>query len=110
MQREIKFRIWYNHQARFDYGSFELFAEHSFPLNWCQIQQFTGLKDKNGQEIYEGDVVEYTVSVVNTETGVGEVKFDNGAFGVDYNPLFNIYEKNIKIIGNIFKNPELLKP
>jgi len=72
------------------------------------LLQFTGLKDKNGKEIYEGDVVKY----ITTERNVYEVRFANGKF-VAFNrfmqhDLFFI-SKNAKVIGNIYQNSELLK-
>lgn len=70
------------------------------------IMQYTGLKDVNGKEIYEGDIVDY----YKDELGV--VKFVSGCFVIDSkNYMDNFLELmgHIKVIGNIYENPELLK-
>lgn len=81
------------------------------------IMQFTGLKDKNGVEIYEGDIVKHVIREPHEWFGLHEVVWDSARFclkggnphGLRCNEIFNWYPMNVEVIGNIYEQPELLK-
>ena len=77
------------------------------------FQQFTGLKDKNGKEIYEGDVIRHRSrneygSIQDVDT---EVRWEGTGWNfLGGNGAFPIVETDSgEVIGNIYENPELLK-
>lgn len=78
--------------------------------NHSVLMQYTGLKDKNGKEIYEEDVVKYQVANSDIHS-LGKVYFNesNATFKVDYYTFDKVYKTNLEIIGNVFENPELLE-
>lgn len=118
--REIKFRCWSKTEKEFDYGILAgniLAAIHGSgdPLSedeeeWYTLQQYTGLKDSEGKEIYEGDIVSgyfYDTDVMADLPTIAPVIWN------DERTCFNVghyywRKYNIKIVGNIFENPELL--
>jgi hypothetical protein len=105
--REIKFRTYDTSARIWVYISFNenrqivpSVENSGFLTEW---QQFTGLKDKNGKEIYEGDVIEY---IRGGRRRLRVVEWDEGRIGWS-----NVFENRLdnEIIGNICENPELLK-
>lgn len=74
------------------------------------LMQYTGLLDKNGKEIYDGDIVNYdSNNFVNGLNGLIEW-VGSGFYLAKHIPIFEIIKKfnDVEIIGNIYENPNLL--
>jgi uncharacterized phage protein (TIGR01671 family) len=126
--REIKFRAWDKRlkQFLFDGSGFAVIGEvtcFNMVDQYCaenksgcktsldrigdiEIMQFTGLLDKNGKEIYEGDIVKFSIEGDETES---PVEWELGGFcvgdGTGYKPyLGETYMNRCVVIGNIYEN------
>jgi len=82
-----------------------------------ELMQYTGLKDKNGKEIYEGDIVKYKFPYDTRLKHISPVKFleTEASFGIkdiygNEIPLYTISANNyFEVIGNIYENKNLLE-
>jgi len=111
--REIKFRAWHTEKKRmFPPWSIWKSNLHGYDDSCClNLMQYTGLKDKNGKEIYEGDVIEGNLIKYSPLPTMGTIVWDKEfASFANQNEAGNtlLFEiDRIKIIGNIYENPEL---
>lgn len=136
MKQEIKFRAWNKKDkvmvdvAAMNFGPSGLWsliedaddAELQLADNY-ELMQYTGLKDKNGWEIYESDILKVTgedgESYAATVKWFGDEDYPAfdlagipAAWNYDANALATIFQSGVEtceVIGNIFENPELLE-
>jgi len=108
--RTIKFRAW-NKEIKRMVNKLNLnFEQDDFHV----LMQFTGLHDKNGKEIYEGDILNTWDEEDSDENEYKEIKFKDGQWwwgndGGNSCPLYDIDTTRFEVIGNIYENPELIK-
>ena len=123
--RELKFRVWdIERECYLDEtelagitpdGKYILYIEEE-EISKIEIsgdyavERYTGLKDKNGKEIYEGNVVEYDWHIIGDKPAYRTkevVVFDDMRARVGNNRVINC--TNVEVIGNIHESPELLE-
>lgn len=122
--REILFRGKHSEKSRWDYG--DLYMDHGRTYIASRdmmhgvrvhgevipetVGQYTGLIDKNGTKIFEGDVVHMRTSGLS---GHGEIVYKDGSFGIEdkkRNRFYYMYHDAIyRVEGNIHDNPELME-
>jgi len=130
MNREIKFRIWckgastnanFNKPCWIQPTDFILLKYYRCFQDVIEsddfvVQQYTGLKDKNGKEIYEGDIC-------NAGMVTGPIEFIIGSFSLASNPLIEFMPKDtcvfspdfdpswidVEVVGNLCENPDYFK-
>ena len=79
------------------------------------VSQFTGLYDKNGRKIFEGDIVEGNSEYFTYTHPYGKVVYDGGQYLISFDDVLEDIEcleawaNDVEIIGNIYDNPELLE-
>ena len=131
-RREIKFKVWckeneefiqFNKMGFWEDGSLwyaqgidENEKETDPPYfenqNDWELVQYTGVKDKNGVEIYDGSIVRFTVDEYNTREYVEEVVYSDGAFWCGNWLLFDakMNDDDLEVLGNIYEDKKLFEP
>ena len=121
--KELKFRAWSNENNR--YCDFVTLDESRRWIGWIMssgtyltttdinLEQYTGLKGKNGKDIYEGDIVEYKTYYYGKEKrhrkAVEWSEWYSDDFGEPHNIGYSNLSECMEVIGNIHENADLLE-
>ena len=120
MSREIKFRVWDKETGAWccwaNANSF-FHCDQKGNISWFRnegrfiIQQYTGLTDKNGKELFEGDIIKQRHNYIDIEERdwIGAVEWHESGWRMMSKEDIGFKLRDCKIIGNVFENPELLK-
>ena len=122
MSREIKFRVWDKKNKKIDkhYGEWlhmnpvdgqlyeDVDGEGGFKkIDDVVLMQYTGIKDKNGKEIYEGDIIRPNSSTYSR----GIVIFSGGRWNCDSRDMYHmILNAGCRVVGNIYESSEVSNP
>lgn len=119
--RKIKFRVWLKKQKMMkenvSFHAGNIWTGYCWiPFNAnCELMEYTGCEDKNGVEIFEGDIVKYWYRIFDgIASSTAIVKFYDGAFQLediddsDNTELLYLTE-DLEVIGNVWEDPELLE-
>ena len=130
-----KFRVWIKTEKRMietddlldiDYENKEIVTQQVYFVNglpddrdiYCydfdeiELMQSTGLKDKNGKEIFEGDIVKMAKDVYSEPTYYEVVRHRGGAYRLEskqHGCELWLRHADCEIVGNVYENPELLE-
>nr|DAY90985.1 MAG TPA: YopX protein [Caudoviricetes sp.] len=123
MMREILFRgkrvdndAWVEGLLTIMWGQYHIIQPNdentAYPIILKTIGQYTGMTDKKGTKIFEGDIIDFSGRSDGEGYGVVQYDVDETEFGIVYDSIYEglgrrYYSRGIEVIGNIFDNPEL---
>jgi len=127
MEREIKFRVFRKSDRLMRYLDNQMFLHSGGAVGWTEnegyiddspnydedfaLMQYTGLKDKNGKEIYEGDIILTDQVVEWVDDSNARPDQERGCYGIQngkYNLSAYREQEDFEVIGNVYENPELV--
>ena len=114
MSRIYKFRAWNKEEnLMYDWNGvkYEIYAHlrNVWEDGSFELMQFTGLRDKNGKEIWEGDVVKFNDSNDMYVMEWCSIRLGGGFCPVDKKCKHAMISRDIEAIGNVYENPEFIK-
>ena len=122
MNDRFKFRVWQTElkEPKMKYNSGLVINNNEIIEDGCVVMQSTGLKDKNGTLIYEGDIVRFknNITINGSKTHIAVIEHNEVFNAFMYHAeCIGFYTVNkaqnkkfdVEVIGNIYENPELLQ-